>query len=209
MSRDVTLLHPYTRMLGEALEQQCAKVNLNIKITDCFRTKTEQNSIGASRTNAKYPYSFHNWGLAFDICQNDRNCPYPSDNEWWEKVITIGERLGLDAGGHWKGFVDKPHFQLDAYGTCENLIKTYGSPKGFTSHKDYKVTTPGNPITPLSSFKKILWLQVRLSILGYRTKLTGVWDNNTIKSLKAFWKDKTGKKCTGKLCSLKCIKYLK
>lgn len=206
--RDITQLHPLARMLAEALEAKAAARDLYIKITDCVRSKDEQNGIDASRTNVKYPYSFHNWGLAFDICFNSKNNPYPSDPKVWDEVGKIAESIGLEWGGRWVKPVDKPHFQLNAYGTCVELIKKYGSPKGFFKHKDFKISTPKTPITPASSFKKILWMQVRLSVNGFTTKLTGKWDAGTKKALKAYWKTVTGKECTGKLCSVKCINLL-
>lgn len=206
--REIAQLHPFTRMLAEALVEKANAENLCIKITDCVRSKDEQNAIGASRTNAKYPYSFHNWGLAFDICFNNKSNPYPSDAKVWERVGQIAESIGLEWGGRWKSPVDKPHFQLNAYGTCVALLKAYGTPNGFFKHKDFKVSTPKTPITPASSFKKILWLQIRLSVNGFKANLTGTWDAPTKKALKAFWKDVKGKDCSGKYCSVKCINLL-
>lgn len=209
MSRDITKLQGFTQLLANELVEKCKALGLNVKITDCVRTQGEQNSLGASVTNAKYPYSFHNWGLAFDICQNDKNCAYPSDNKWWEKVGKIGEGLGLEWGGRWTKPVDKPHFQLNAYGTVTHLIKVYGAPSMFMTHSDYKIKTPATAITTVSSFKKILWLQIRLNYHGYHTTLTGKWDKGTKNALKLFWLMKTGKSCTGKLCTVKCIDMLK
>lgn len=154
MARDITKLHPFTRMLAEELVRQCKLAGLNIKLTDCVRTKEEQNGIDASRTGVKYPYSYHNWGLAFDICQNNTACAYPSDNNWWKKVGTIGKKLGLEWGGDWTSPVDRPHFQLNSYGTCNELIRAYGTPDKFFKHSDFKIITPTKEITPESSKKK-------------------------------------------------------
>ena len=77
MSRDITKLHPLVQMLANQLVIDAKACGYKVKITDCVRTKDEQNNLSASVTNAKFPYSFHNWGLAFDICQDKADEPYP------------------------------------------------------------------------------------------------------------------------------------
>ena len=207
--RDVKALHPYLQMLAEELVRRCEQRGLNIKITDCVRTKAEQDaSLKKGTTQVRYPFSYHAWGLAFDICKNSANVPYPQDITWWNKVGQIGEELGLEWGGRWTDFVDRPHFQLTAYGTCSELIGKYIAPYEFFAHKDYKVVTPKTPILPTSSKKKVLWLQVRLTIAGYKCTLDGEWGEQTQAQLKKFWKDYTGKNCTGLVCSVKCIEML-
>lgn len=208
MARDITKLHPFVRMIEEQLVNDCAAVGINIKITDCVRTKEEQNGIDASRTGVKYPYSYHNWGLAFDICQNERENPYPSSSAWWNKVGTIGKRLGLSWGGDWTNPVDRPHFQFDVYGSCEKLLKIYGSPEKFMEHSDFEVSTPTTPITTKSSRKKIIWLQVKLNCSGYSIPITGKYDYLTVLAVQKFWMMKTENTCTGKKVSVNCIKLL-
>lgn len=207
--RDVKMLHPYLQMLAEEFLRRCSTQGLNVKITDCVRTQAEQNAcIKKGTTKVTYLFTYHAWGLAFDICKNSANVPYPQDITWWRKVGKIGEELGLEWGGNWTDFPDKPHFQLNAYGTCNDLIRKYIAPHYFFAHSDYKVSTPKQPITPISSKKKILWLQVRLTIAGYKCELDGMWGQETTDQLKKFWKDFTGKKCTGNICSVKCIDML-
>lgn len=208
MARDMSKLHPCVRMLAEQLVANCAAAGLNVKVTDCVRTKEEQNGIDASRTGVKYPYSYHNWGLAFDVCQNDKSCAYPSDNNWWKKVGKIGKDLGLEWGGDWTSPVDRPHFQLDTYGTCVQLVKKYGTPEKFWKHDDYKISTPKLPIKPNSLVKKIIWLQTRLNCNGAHLVVDGIYGANTKRAVQIFWMKKTGKECTGDVVSTKCIKLL-
>ena len=206
--RDINALHPFTKMLAQALVANCMRQNIYIKITDCVRTKTEQDDcIRRGTSSVDWYHTHHAYGLAFDICFNDKNNPYPNDIKKWKMVGENGKRLGLTWGGDWKK-PDKPHFQLDAYGLAENLIKTYGGPNGFLKHKDFKISTPKTPIVPTSSVKKIMWLQVRLNIAGYSTKIDGIWGESTKAQLKAYWKAATGKSCTGKICSVRCISLL-
>ena len=137
MSRDKNLLHPEVKKIALKMEEECKKQGLNVKVTDCFRTKEEQNTVGASRTNAKYPYSFHNWGLAFDVCQNVKDNPYPNDTKWWKKVGAIGKKLGMEWGGDWSGFVDLPHFEYAKFGSISQLMRKYGTPEKFQKHSDW------------------------------------------------------------------------
>ena len=55
--------------------------------------------------------SLHNYGVAFDICPIINGKAIWSDISLFNKVGKIGKELGLEWGGDWKGFVDKPHFQ--------------------------------------------------------------------------------------------------
>ena len=208
MSRDITKLHPIVRMLAEELVERCAEEGYIIKVTDCVRTKEEQNSLSSSVTQVKYPYSCHNWGVAFDICQNDKNNAYPSDNKWWNAVGRIGEDLGLEWGGSWKKFTDRPHFQLNTYGDCSKMVKTYGSPEKFFAHSDFKISTPKLAITPTSTKKKIIWLQTRLNMFGEALEIDGVWGDATTQAIKDWYWEMTGKECTGKKVSKKCIDML-
>lgn len=87
------------------------------KVTEGFRSIERQNELYAQGrttkgnivTNAKGGESLHNYGVAFDIVPiKGYNIP----NSQWEKLGKIGEVMGYEWGGRWKGFVDKPHFQL-------------------------------------------------------------------------------------------------
>ena len=212
MSRDITKLHPFTKMLADELVRRCAKKGLKIKITDCVRTKEEQNGINASRTNARYPFSYHNWGMAFDFCRNDGTGAYNEAGSFFYKVGEIGADLGLEWGGYWISPVDKPHFQFDGYTGNQNrvtdLIKKYIVPEKLFPSDDFVVKTPKLDITPKSSFKKILWLQVRLNIHGIKTDMDGIWGAKTTESVKKYWLKTTGNKCKGNRVSVRCIGML-
>jgi len=212
MSRDITKLHPFARMLAEELVRRCAKKGLIIKVTDCVRTKEEQDDcIKRGTSSCSYLYTYHAWGLAFDFCRNDGKGAYNEADNFFYRVGEIGQELGLEWGGIWKK-VDKPHFQFDGFTNNENeatiMVKKYGNPSKFFKNADFKWTQPIVDITPKSSFKKILWLQVRLNIYGFKTDMDGIWGKQTIKNVKAFWLAKTGKNCTGERVSPKCIKLL-
>lgn len=138
--RGIEHLIKEAREKAELLVSECAKVGLIVKITDTLRAKQEQDALynqgrttaGNIVTNCKYPNSMHNWGVAFDICRNDGRGAYNDSDGWFSKVGAIGERIGLEWGGHFKSFVDKPHFQLKQWGsTPKKLINTYKNPDNF------------------------------------------------------------------------------
>ena len=60
------------------------------------------------------------------------------DAKYYDAIGPLGESLGLEWGGRWKSFVDRPHFQLPGYEVTE-LIRTYSTPENFMKGK---VTRP-------------------------------------------------------------------
>lgn len=109
-------LLPLVKRKQKELIDECALQGIAIKVTGGFRTCEAQNALyaqgrtkpGAIVTNAKCGESLHNYGVSFDICFNTPK-PYVGP---WDKVGAIGESLGLEWGGRWTTFVDRPHFQL-------------------------------------------------------------------------------------------------
>lgn len=139
MSRDIKLLHPEVQEIIPKFLEECKKQGLIVKTTDTLRTKQEQDDLyaqgrtkpGKIVTWVKYPYSNHNWGMAFDICRNDGNGAYNDTDNWFSKVGQIGKKFGLSWGGDWKDAVDKPHFEYLKYGTTKELAKKYGTLENF------------------------------------------------------------------------------
>lgn len=103
MARDIKQLHPEVQVLAQKLVEECKKQGLIIKITDCFRSRKEQDDLyaqgrtkpGKIVTNAKFGQSFHNLGLAFDFCRNDGKGAYYDNDGFFAKVGKIGKSLGL------------------------------------------------------------------------------------------------------------------
>jgi len=92
---------------------------LNVDACMGMRTFAEQDALyakGRSKpgkiiTKAKGGQSWHNYGLAVDIV-------FKVNGQWswdeahpWSKLGVIGQQHGLEWGGAWKGFKDRPHFQ--------------------------------------------------------------------------------------------------
>jgi len=89
-----------------------------IIITETYRSFQRQNELyaqgrtkpGQIVTNAKAGESFHNYGVAFDCVFKKEG--YNATEKQWEILGKEGEKLGLEWGGRWVSFKDRPHFQV-------------------------------------------------------------------------------------------------
>lgn len=157
--RNINDLHPKLQSLVYALQEECTRQGLKIKIGECLRTVAEQNALyakgrttpGSIVTNAKGSSysSMHQWGVAFDFFRNDDTGLYNDSDNFFTKVGKIGVSLGLEWGGNWKSSVDKPHFQLPDWGsTVTKLKKIYGTPEKFM------VSWPSEEDIPMTQAEK-------------------------------------------------------
>ena len=130
MSKDIADLVPEARGLASQLLDECASQGIEIFITSTLRTFHEQDELyaqGRTRpgnivTNAQGGESRHNHGLAFDIAFRTppAQSPFGEENPW-DEVGEIGKSLGLEWGGDWRGFMDRPHFQVPSPYTVRTL----------------------------------------------------------------------------------------
>lgn len=142
MSRDVSLLHPRLRALAMRLVIECNERGLPMRVTDCFRTKAEQDTLyaqgrtqpGPVVTQVRWPNSAHCWGVAFDFCRNVPGREYDDRDGLFRAVAEIAKGYGLEWGGDWTRFQDKPHLQLREFmpgNSTAWLKQRYGSPEAF------------------------------------------------------------------------------
>ena len=116
--------HPKIRQELLSLYSQCNKLlpaGVRLRFAYVFRSPEEQHALFLQRpkvTNADSWQSIHNYGLAFDIVilydkNGDGTFEVASwdDNEYWQTVVKFFKSKGLEHGGDWKTFKDKPHFQ--------------------------------------------------------------------------------------------------
>jgi peptidoglycan L-alanyl-D-glutamate endopeptidase CwlK len=100
-----------------------AAKGLIVEVVQGMRTFAEQDELyakgrtkpGEVVTQARGGESNHNYGLAVDLCPftNDKpdwNAPVSA----WAAIGAAAEKHGLEWGGQWKKFIDKPHVQLPA-----------------------------------------------------------------------------------------------
>lgn len=119
MSRDVSTLTKATAEAANRALSAWVAAGLDVFITCTRRTFEEQAAlwaIGRSQPGRIVTYSTagtskHEFGLAFDVAFKGKDL-YPSDAKLWARLGAIGEECGLDWGGNFKKFKDKPHFQL-------------------------------------------------------------------------------------------------
>lgn len=119
---DVSLLRPKIRALANQLLLECKKHNFNVIISRTFRTQEEQDELYAQGrttpgnivTLVTGGFSFHNYGVAFDVRVILSEEEQYKKEQIYRKVGEIGMALGLEWGGTWTEFLDLPHFQYTA-----------------------------------------------------------------------------------------------
>ncbi|MGO3126915.1 MAG: peptidoglycan-binding protein [Luteimonas sp.] len=118
----IASLHPELRgQAAEFVNRVEQELGITLRVTQGFRTYAEQDALYAQGrttpgdivTNARGGYSNHNFATAFDVVEVRPN----GSINWspdWDAIGQIGTDMGLEWGGNWTTFVDRPHFQLDA-----------------------------------------------------------------------------------------------
>ena len=114
-------LHPELRgQAAQFVNRVEQELGITLRVTQGFRTYAEQDALYAQGrttpgdivTNARGGYSNHNFATAFDVVEVRPN----GSINWspdWDAIGQIGTDMGLEWGGNWTTFVDRPHFQLD------------------------------------------------------------------------------------------------
>lgn len=126
----LNLLKPKVKALALQLQKKSKEIGIDIIFTCTLRTKEEQDKLyaqgrttpGKIVTKARGGDSMHNCAVAFDVC------PIVNGKAIWEaslfnKVGKLGMDIGLEWGGSWNKFIDRPHFQYTA-GYDLNAFKT-------------------------------------------------------------------------------------
>ena len=118
----ISLLHPKVRETFTNFINDCEiAFGITLRIMMGFRSISEQNELynhgrnGDKRpivTNAKGGQSFHNFGLAVDLCEMDEKTDSQIDWKYdMGLLVPIAQNYGIDWGGGWHHIVDKPHFE--------------------------------------------------------------------------------------------------
>ena len=146
----IETLHPRLRLEAKDIYIQicrCLTGSAQVRFTQTFRSSAEQNALyaqgrttpGQIVTWAKGGQSYHNYGLAVDICllidgktiSWDTLKDYDGDGlSDWMECAKVFEDHGWQWGGRWtKGKTDMPHFQKTFGRTPTQLaeqVKTIG-----------------------------------------------------------------------------------
>lgn len=137
---DISLLHPRLQTLCYRLIELSRQNGIEIVITQTLRTREEQDALYAQGrtaagnivTNARYPYSMHCWGLAFDFAVKVGGKVNWNRLDLYDRVGQLGKSIGLRWGGDFKTIKDRPHFELPEY-DVNQLVKQHQSPDRFTA----------------------------------------------------------------------------
>ena len=105
----------------DLFEAELLRQNIRASRTEGYRSMARQKELydqgrtkpGKRVTNAKPGQSPHNYGLAQDyvpVVSGKRT--FNVKMKWWSKFGKAAKKVGLEWGGYWKAFQDKPHVQM-------------------------------------------------------------------------------------------------
>lgn len=130
MSNSLNNLLPLVKQKAEQFITKCKSQGIDVVVTSTLRTMAEQDALyaegrttpGQIVTKAKAGQSYHNWGVAFDVVPTDGVHQMWDNDALWSKLGQLGVSCGLEWGGSWVGFQDKPHFQYTLGYTWQDFI---------------------------------------------------------------------------------------
>jgi len=113
-----TKLTPLVERLAANIVTEMKAKGHEVRVVQGYRSIEEQNKLygqgrttpGAVVTNAKGGESYHNYGVAVDFVFRKEG--YNAAEALWQLLGKVGKQQGFEWGGDWKGFVDRPHFEL-------------------------------------------------------------------------------------------------
>lgn len=216
-------VHPELASRIHAAAGALAQGGINIEVVQGLRTIAEQDALfaqgrtkpGQIVTRARGGQSNHNYGLAVDVVPFTNGKPnWNAPNSIWVAIGQEGRKLGLEWGGNWKKFIDKPHLQLPGLSIkqCLALYKKGGleavwvqatrllSGAGPLPPPSTKPEEPPKPPAPPAermlkrgdSGEDVRLVQTRLAALKFLTSkaIDGVFGAGTEEAVKKFQKSK-------------------
>lgn len=120
----LTKVHPLLRdkiiLLTSEFNRQFA--GLSLEVVQGVRTFAEQDALfakgrtkpGKIVTNARAGQSFHNYGLAVDVCPFRDGAPLWTEDKYFDALAAFARRFNLEWGGDWNT-PDRPHLQLRGF----------------------------------------------------------------------------------------------
>jgi peptidoglycan L-alanyl-D-glutamate endopeptidase CwlK len=118
---NITTLVPAAQNKAREFMNAVRDKPLTYRILSGTRTYAEQDALAKQRpkvTNAKGGQSNHNFGIAWDIGIFDNGKYYEGNTKKEDQAyVDLGALIkasvpGVEWGGDWTSFVDKPHYQL-------------------------------------------------------------------------------------------------
>ncbi|MFO1152417.1 MAG: M15 family metallopeptidase [Rhodospirillales bacterium] len=117
-SRRLEDLNPIVEKMARALLVAAEHEGIQLLVTSTLRTYEEQAEIyaqgrtrpGKRVTNARPGYSWHNFGLAFDVVPLVGGKPV-WNSSCWSRIGVLGRGIGLIWGGDFCALKDLAHFE--------------------------------------------------------------------------------------------------
>jgi peptidoglycan L-alanyl-D-glutamate endopeptidase CwlK len=118
VSKNLHGLHPRVQREAVKVMRDMEAIGLPVKIMEGYRSIERQNELyaqgrtkaGLIVTNAKGGQSFHNYGVAVDMCFKDGGYNVPS--HYWLLLGKAYKKHGFEWGGDWETFQDRPHGEM-------------------------------------------------------------------------------------------------
>jgi hypothetical protein len=126
----ISTLHPRVQSTAARfINRVDSELGIKLRITHGLRSFAEQDALyrqgrsiaGNIVTNLQGGYSYHNYGLAFDVAGIAKGAA--NYNLDWSSIGNIGVSMGLEWGGNFRSFLDRPHFQMTFGHSIQDLIK--------------------------------------------------------------------------------------
>lgn len=202
-------VHPELASRVRQAIENLEKAGMQIEVVQGLRTFAEQDALfaqgrtkpGKVVTNARGGQSNHNYGLAVDVVPFANGKPnWEAPNSIWMAIGSEAEKLGMEWGGNWKKFIDKPHIQLPGLTIrqCLSLFNKGGLEAVWAAATNILQgsTTPPDPNKPPvertlrlndkgEGVRMIQTRLVALNLLGEK-EVDGVYGKATLAAVKKF-----------------------
>jgi len=118
--RNCRTLHPKAQELARKFLTAVRSAGIDVRIISGTRSYMEQNGLfkrgrfgnaPPKITNARGGQSNHNFGIAWDVGIFE-NGNYLQESPLYDTIASIGVVPGIEWGGDWKTFKDRPHYQM-------------------------------------------------------------------------------------------------
>ncbi len=168
-SRSIEDLNVVLQRGAKEFLRRCENKGLEVLITQTLRDSEYQDYLyaqgrtepGSIVTNARGGESYHNFGMAFDICKNIKGQEY-SDLEFFDKCGAIWTEMGGKWGGNFTSYVDRPHFEFS------NGLTTSQLQSGKTLDKTVKMDWEKSMIS--KSIFLIDGVETEMNVIVYESK---------------------------------------
>jgi len=215
-------VHPELARRVRIVIENLAKAGMQVEVVQGLRTVAEQDALfaqgrtkpGKVVTNARGGQSNHNYGIAVDVVPFADGKPnWEAPNSIWIAIGGEAEKVGLEWGGNWKKFLDRPHIQLPGLTIkqCFALFKKGGLEavwaeatrllQGLPTAPPVTPPPPGQPPTQPpaqppqertlrlnESGEGVRMIQTRLVALGLlaQKEIDGIFGQRTLAAVKKF-----------------------